>query len=192
MADLTVRYEGNPITELSESGTKTLKTAGKYCEDDITVEYSKPAGGGTVAGRDWAELGVIDFSVISGTVKLEGLDNYTELLFLWENVKNSSTTVSGYQLLINGSALTDFDAIPIRPEGSPDYYGYTYLRYNGKFWDIRRSYRANFKSNFKLSNENALYPYNVAFNVGAATSIKLEFSGYQYVAKFGKLTIWGR
>ena len=46
MADLMIKYKGQPITELSESGTKTLKTAGKYCEDDITVEYAKPAGGG--------------------------------------------------------------------------------------------------------------------------------------------------
>ena len=46
MADLTIKFKGNPIVELSESGTKTLKTAGKYCEDDISVEYAKPAGGG--------------------------------------------------------------------------------------------------------------------------------------------------
>lgn len=46
MADLTLKYKGQPIVELSESGTKTLKTAGKYCEDDISVEYAKPAGGG--------------------------------------------------------------------------------------------------------------------------------------------------
>ena len=46
MSDLTIKFKGNPIVELSESGTKTLKTAGKYCEGDITVEYSKPAGGG--------------------------------------------------------------------------------------------------------------------------------------------------
>ena len=45
MADLTIKYKGQPIVELSESGTKTLKTAGKYCEGDITVEYVKPAGG---------------------------------------------------------------------------------------------------------------------------------------------------
>ena len=45
MADLTIKYKGQPIAELSESGTKTLKTAGKYCEDDISVEYAKPAGG---------------------------------------------------------------------------------------------------------------------------------------------------
>ena len=46
MADLTIKFKGNPIVELSESGTKTLKTAGKYCEGDIAVEYAKPAGGG--------------------------------------------------------------------------------------------------------------------------------------------------
>ena len=55
MADLTVRYKGNPITELSESGTKTLKTAGKYCEGDITVEYAKPAGGGGGAIEPYTE-----------------------------------------------------------------------------------------------------------------------------------------
>ena len=46
MSDLTIKYKDQPITELSESGTKTLKTAGKYCEGDISVEYSKPAVGG--------------------------------------------------------------------------------------------------------------------------------------------------
>ena len=46
MADLTIKFKGQPIVEISESGTKTLKTAGKYCEDDISVEYAKPAGGG--------------------------------------------------------------------------------------------------------------------------------------------------
>ena len=45
MADLTIKYKGNPIAELSDSGTKTLKTGGKYCDADISVEYAKPAGG---------------------------------------------------------------------------------------------------------------------------------------------------
>ena len=47
MADLTIKFKGQPIVELSESGTKTLKTAGKYCDADISVEYAKPAGGGS-------------------------------------------------------------------------------------------------------------------------------------------------
>lgn len=45
MADVTIKYKDQPIAELSESGTKTLTTGGKYCEDDITVEYAKPASG---------------------------------------------------------------------------------------------------------------------------------------------------
>ena len=48
MADLTIKFKGNPIVEMTESGTKTLKTAGKYCDADISVEYAKPAGGGGV------------------------------------------------------------------------------------------------------------------------------------------------
>lgn len=38
---VTVKYKGNTLAELSESGTKTLKTSGKYCEGDITVENTK-------------------------------------------------------------------------------------------------------------------------------------------------------
>ena len=46
MADVTVKYKDTAIAELSDSGTKTLKTAGKYCEGDVIVEYAKSAGGG--------------------------------------------------------------------------------------------------------------------------------------------------
>ena len=40
MADITLSYKGATISEISASGTKTLKTAGKYCEDDITITFS--------------------------------------------------------------------------------------------------------------------------------------------------------
>ena len=45
MADVTVKYKDTAIAELSDSGTKTLKTSGKYCEGDVVVEYAKPTGG---------------------------------------------------------------------------------------------------------------------------------------------------
>lgn len=45
MADVTLSYKGSDILELSDSGSATLKTGGKYCEDDIAVEYVKPEGG---------------------------------------------------------------------------------------------------------------------------------------------------
>lgn len=47
MADVTLTYKGSTIAEINESGSKTLKTAGKYCEGDIGVNYVKPSGGGS-------------------------------------------------------------------------------------------------------------------------------------------------
>ena len=43
MADVEIKYKGASIAALDASGTKTLKTAGKYCEDDIAVSYTKSA-----------------------------------------------------------------------------------------------------------------------------------------------------
>lgn len=46
MADVTLTYKGSTIAEMSDTGIKTLKTAGKYCEGDIGVNYVKPSSGG--------------------------------------------------------------------------------------------------------------------------------------------------
>jgi len=42
MADVSIRYKGSAISEFSSSLTKKVNTKGKYCEDDITVVYTKP------------------------------------------------------------------------------------------------------------------------------------------------------
>ena len=44
MADVTLTYKGSTIAEMNATGTKTLKTSGKYCEGDIGVNYVKPEG----------------------------------------------------------------------------------------------------------------------------------------------------
>ena len=44
MADVTLTYKGQKILELSTTGNKALKTAGKYCEDDIELDFVKPDG----------------------------------------------------------------------------------------------------------------------------------------------------
>ena len=40
MADVTIKYKGSTIAEMSGTDAKTLKTAGTYCEGDITVDYA--------------------------------------------------------------------------------------------------------------------------------------------------------
>ena len=46
MADITLTYKGNTILELNDSATKSIKTAGKYLEDDIGLSYAKSGGAG--------------------------------------------------------------------------------------------------------------------------------------------------
>ena len=42
MADITLSYKGSTIATMSDSGSKTIQTAGKYCEGDIGLVYNKP------------------------------------------------------------------------------------------------------------------------------------------------------
>lgn len=41
MPDVTISYKGSQIASMDASGIKTLLTEGKYCEDDITVSYTR-------------------------------------------------------------------------------------------------------------------------------------------------------
>ena len=105
MADLTIKYKGNPIAELSESGTKTLKTAGKYCDADISVEYAKPAGGGgggemfSSSASGW----IPEYQVGHAVSVLEmGTDMFTSSAFGWTTAyyKDSAAEVT------SGTTLT--------------------------------------------------------------------------------------
>ena len=40
-ADVIITYKNAEIGSLFETGIKTINTAGKYCEDNITVSYTK-------------------------------------------------------------------------------------------------------------------------------------------------------
>lgn len=42
MADVNITYKGASIATMDASGSKTLNTQGKYCEGDITVQYTDP------------------------------------------------------------------------------------------------------------------------------------------------------
>lgn len=44
---VNIKYKNNSIATLTDTGTKTLKTSGKYCEADIIVENTKDGGGGS-------------------------------------------------------------------------------------------------------------------------------------------------
>ena len=66
MSDVTLSYKGSDILELSDSGSSTLKTGGKYCEADIELEYVKPSGG------EWTTRGVLEKTEPSGHIIIDG------------------------------------------------------------------------------------------------------------------------
>lgn len=42
MSEVNINYKGSTIASMDASGTKTLQTSGKYCEDDVEVVYTRP------------------------------------------------------------------------------------------------------------------------------------------------------
>lgn len=67
MPDVTINYEGSSIATMSASGTKTLLTAGKYCDDDIEVVYVSPGGGGGLTHESGTITPVSDTQYLSVT-----------------------------------------------------------------------------------------------------------------------------
>lgn len=57
---VSVKYKGNEIAKLTATGTKTLNTAGKYCEGNIIVENTESGGGG---GGSTSETWVLNNTV---------------------------------------------------------------------------------------------------------------------------------
>lgn len=58
----TIKYKGNTIASITTDSSKTLKTSGKYCEDDIIVENTKdgitPSGNKAIIATTSTQTGI--------------------------------------------------------------------------------------------------------------------------------------
>lgn len=73
---VNIKYKNNSIAELTDTGTKTLKTAGKYCEADIVVENTKDGGATITDGivvNEWGAGYVRDRAPKSITLHTNGV-----------------------------------------------------------------------------------------------------------------------
>ena len=83
MSDITVTFKNQTILTMDASGSEDFLTQGKYCEDDISITYVKPSGGGQQEAADLISgtLSGVYANPLVTEVKqqgLRGLPNVTE------------------------------------------------------------------------------------------------------------------
>lgn len=118
---LKVSYKGTDIVNTEADGVKTLKTAGKYCEGDITITYSGGGGGGAKQSvrsgvnfidydgtvvETWEESTVASQTALPSNPSHAGL---TAQGWNWtlEAVKTTMAAHPGYAIWVGQSYITD-------------------------------------------------------------------------------------
>ena len=101
MADVTLTYKGSTIAEMNNSGTKTLKTSGKYCEGDIGVSYVKSSSGGSgFWDEDYArqiiERTITNINFPSGLTKIANYAFADCTMLRLSSLPNSVTEIGRY------------------------------------------------------------------------------------------------
>lgn len=148
MADITISYKGNTIAEVSASGTTTLETAGKYCEDDITLQYVQPAG------SSYVKIGEADYTLSTSSTSAVTQPSLSVSSSVWTSAKMIFITIrdkagkrAGYYY--GGDGIF---ANPNPSNGSTSAFGD-----GGRF-----SYSCDSSSKMRTySGQYGLYPYNI-------------------------------
>lgn len=119
---VSIKYKGSEIAALTASGTKTLKTAGKYCEGDITVQNTE---GGAALPFEVIETVATDDGVISFT----STKRYNILLAKVENGRGMFAAIidddlgaaRGLQISQGGIKQVEISATSVKKNGVTTY-----------------------------------------------------------------------
>ena len=150
MADVTLKYKGATIGELSDTGNKTIETAGKYCDADILLEYVK-SGGALPSSISKIDGGT--FSVNSDT-KCSSVDIPTTLgvpakkFVIWTDDLPSFEALSNRALLFVSVNLGNFESAS----------GTT--RYGSCFYMHRQTAGGTYQGNTTLNYSNLPESYS--------------------------------
>lgn len=141
MADVTLKYKGATIGELSESGSKTIETAGKYCEADILLEYVKPQGGGIVLPAEYQR---VEWISNANTARID-LGNIAEnqkgviLDMKFDIVPSSTGIMAAYDSFGAAGTWFGITSSGLAGVGTNGYFSFNALE--------RRTYTVNFTKN---------------------------------------------
>lgn len=110
-SDLTISYKNNVIATVDTSETKILETAGKYCEDNIVINYTKPTFSASYIGVN--PVKIADYAgetvALSSTPFATWTPSTTALVL--QNGKNAGTAsldLANYNYVIMWFADTRF------------------------------------------------------------------------------------
>lgn len=110
MPDIEIGYKGSTIASMSSSGILTLSTAGKYCEDDITIDYIRAGitvvetldqNGGTIVSITGNPITALQTKTVTPTsttqtiVPDSGYSGLTSVIINGDSNLVSSNIVSG-------------------------------------------------------------------------------------------------
>lgn len=105
MAGVTIEYKGNTIATMQGESNKVLKTGGKYCEGDITVDYV-PEGAAEVKSKCYS---MILNSTQTGEVVMNPngdsdiAAHYTDSTFIVGVIRKTETDVGGFLCAIGSN-----------------------------------------------------------------------------------------
>ena len=75
MPDVTINYKNSTVTSLNDSGTIILKTAEKYCENNVVVTYDKVKG---IEGIPIVTKGTVENNSVVVTPSVTNIEGYID------------------------------------------------------------------------------------------------------------------
>ena len=178
MADVSILYKGSAISEFSSSLTKKVNTKGKYCEDDITVVYTKPE--------------VPSYSVTKNLTNVTTTNDDTEVLqgnsFFADLIPTTEHQITSITVMMGGVDVTSQVFTPGTGAKSITANG-TYaadvdyvLGYSSVSVNVPNSYSASdegkvVNSGALVSQSAATYTSNATYNTTLINSVTVNVSG---------------
>lgn len=131
MADVNIKYKGVTIAEMSTGESKTLVTKGKYCEDNITVDYSPRFKSYEITlpkSSNWVLLTALDAEVLehindsSLIVSLKNQDPYSYTFFGGNTFICGNDMIGWYNTAYKAYGLANRTAAETSTTVSPIFY----------------------------------------------------------------------
>ena len=216
--DLNIQPKGNYLTEVpSEYVTETelnnkgyattaqlgnkldknqgSSNSGKFLSvgsDGNVALVNAPQGGGGTSEKEWTKIAEITVQENDIVYEYTDLDNLTEIFIYTVGLMNISTTASGLRITINDESSA-FGAMDTQTNtGIETMYQRSYFKYNGLYWEMRKTTFCNNENRYYDSVTNLLVPYSVKTGTDKCTKLKITVNAPQYALKSGTIYIYGR